>query len=204
MDIVEHLKSRGMDVGLYRDVPVSVSRNTATFYLWNLSGQLVGCQMYNPAGDKNCRNNPVNSKYFNRMTHQEDAIAVGVWGLQYFDISEWDFLFLTEGVFDAVKVLNAGFPCVALLGATVSVSTSGWLASLPHKKVALLDGDVAGRVMKHLSTVYFNLSDPFKDLGEMPQEDADDFLRRVVESEHLVRRPHWRSQENVNVSLETR
>ena len=205
MDIVEHLKTRGVDVnGSYGDVRISVPANTATFYLWNASGQLVGYQKYNPGGDKNCRNDPVSSKYYNRLSHQEDAVAVGVWGLQYFDLLEWDFLFLTEGLFDAAKVLNAGWPCVALLGATVSVSTSGWLSTLPHKKIALLDGDAAGGDMKDVATVYHRTPDPFKDLGDMPQEDADAFLEEVVRAEHLVRRTQWQSRESGNAYQETR
>jgi len=188
-DIVDHLERRGVSVtARYRRVVVDTVRNTATFFLWNPSGQLVGFQQYNPNGSKNCRNDVANSKYFTRVTHQENVTAVAVWGLEYFDLLEWDFLFVVEGVFDAVKVINAGFPCVAVLGCRGSDSVVSWLKTLSHKKIAIVDKDLAGKHLKKAVDVYHTVPDPFKDLGDMTQSDADEFLAGVVKSEFLHRR----------------
>jgi DNA primase len=54
-----------------------------------------------------------------------------------------DVVIVVEGFFDAMKVSEAGFPCVALMGCTLS-ETQEWL--LTFKRIALMfDGDAAGK-----------------------------------------------------------
>jgi len=52
---------------------------------------------------------------------------------------------LVEGFFDCMKVTQAGFPCVALMGSTMSKAQQDLLAETLGQVVLMLDGDEAGR-----------------------------------------------------------
>ncbi len=52
---------------------------------------------------------------------------------------------LVEGFFDCMKVTQAGFPCVALMGSTMSKAQEELLAENFGHVVVMLDGDEAGR-----------------------------------------------------------
>ncbi len=56
-----------------------------------------------------------------------------------------DRVVLVEGFFDAIKVFEAGFAVVALMGATMSARQVELLSEHFSKIVLLLDGDNAGR-----------------------------------------------------------
>jgi DNA primase len=52
---------------------------------------------------------------------------------------------LVEGFFDCMKVAQAGFPCVALMGSTMSKAQEELLRENFGQVVVMLDGDEAGR-----------------------------------------------------------
>ena len=52
---------------------------------------------------------------------------------------------LVEGFFDCMKVTQAGFPCVALMGSTMSKAQEELLAEHFGHVIVMLDGDEAGR-----------------------------------------------------------
>jgi DNA primase len=52
---------------------------------------------------------------------------------------------LVEGCFDCMKVTQAGFPCVALMGSTMSEAQEDLLAANFAEVIVMLDGDEAGR-----------------------------------------------------------
>ena len=52
---------------------------------------------------------------------------------------------LVEGFFDCMKVTQAEFPCVALMGSSMSAKQEALLASNFERVVIMLDGDEAGR-----------------------------------------------------------
>jgi len=52
---------------------------------------------------------------------------------------------LVEGFFDCVKVTQAGFPCVALMGSTMSSVQEELIAERFGEVILMLDGDEAGR-----------------------------------------------------------
>ena len=52
---------------------------------------------------------------------------------------------VTEGFFDAMHVVQAGYPCVGLLGSTLSAEQEELLCQNFGQVVLLFDGDVAGR-----------------------------------------------------------
>jgi DNA primase len=53
---------------------------------------------------------------------------------------------LVEGFFDCLKVTQAGFPCVALMGSTMSNAQEELIRELFAHVVVMLDGDETGRV----------------------------------------------------------
>ena len=52
---------------------------------------------------------------------------------------------LVEGFFDCMKVTQAGFPCVALMGSTMSKAQEELLAEHFGHVIVMLDGDEAGK-----------------------------------------------------------
>lgn len=52
---------------------------------------------------------------------------------------------LVEGFFDCIKVTHAGYPCVALMGSTMSHAQEELIAEGFAEVVLMLDGDEAGR-----------------------------------------------------------
>ena len=53
---------------------------------------------------------------------------------------------LVEGFFDCMKVTQAGYPCVALMGSTMSKRQEEFLAEYFGHVIVMLDGDEAGKV----------------------------------------------------------
>lgn len=52
---------------------------------------------------------------------------------------------LVEGFFDCMKIHQAGFPCIALMGCTMSSEQEDLIAGRFGEVVIMLDGDAAGR-----------------------------------------------------------
>jgi DNA primase len=52
---------------------------------------------------------------------------------------------LVEGFFDCMMVTQAGYPCVALMGSTMSKAQENLLAENFANVIVMLDGDKAGR-----------------------------------------------------------
>lgn len=166
MDVRTHLLERGMNPELYR---VSWDSETATFLLYNLSGQLVGYQQYRPGAEKTKHNDPKEGRYY---TYAKNNLAV--WGLESFYFKN-DILFLTEGVFDAVKLHALGLPAIAVL-ANNPKQLKPWLYALPRMIVAVCDNDAAGAKLAGCAGYAIKL-DGAHDLGDM----SLDAVRELVE-----------------------
>jgi phage/plasmid primase-like uncharacterized protein len=185
-NIQQHLKDRGVDtnkVGVWIDK----EGNTASFPLYNLSGQLVGYQFYNPDGPKKTR---IQSgfdkklmKYYTYIAGESFEKKLGVWGLETYNIST-PFLFIIEGIFDAVKIHNAGYPAIAVLSNNPTPMIKSWLKTLPQKIIAILDNDAnnSGNKLKSSAHKSFIVPDPYKDLGDMPQEEASKFIENIIKT----------------------
>ncbi len=155
MNLLNHLRSRGV-----RDKVrlLGFDEEVAVFPLYNLSGQLVGYQNYRPDATKKKTNNPKDARYY---THTK---VKTVWGLEYLNPYK-PVLFLVEGVFDAVKLVELGFNAVATLG-NDPVQLKEQLALLPYVKVAVCDNDPAGKKLAKYAQVVHTMSGS-KDLGEL-------------------------------------
>ena len=141
----------------------------ATFYLWNLSGQLVGYQQYRPNGEKKAQNSPREGKYF---TYKKQP-TLAVWGVESLHLTP-DVVFLTEGVFDAARLTDRGYSALAVLSNNPSPDLANWLACLNRRVVAVCDDDAAGRKLaKFGHTALFMQA---KDLGDSSDEDVTELL----------------------------
>lgn len=149
--VLNHLKSRSLDTTLYPDLVVDEASQTATFYLWNLSGQLVGYQQYKPFAPKNDKTlKPSDLKYFTYLSKPDGKkSALSAWGLQLLDKSK-PYLFLVEGVFDAVKLHRMGLNALAVLTCDPK-HLSSWLKTMNYRLVPVCEGDKAGQKLAKLS-----------------------------------------------------
>ncbi len=167
--LTEHLKSRHLDLALHRPVLDEEGR-VATFYLWNLSGQLVGYQQYRPEGEKKPRNNPKEGKYFTHRTQP----TVAVWGVESLHLTP-NVVFLTEGVFDAARLTELGYSALAALSNNPSQDLRNWLTFLNRKVVAVCDNDAAGKRLAKFGDVAVFTED--HDLGD----SSDEYVTRLLE-----------------------
>lgn len=181
MDIIKHLLERGLDPNQH-GVLLDVENCIATFLLYNLSGQIVGYQQYNPNGSKQLANDEKNRnalKYFTFIGDENNERRSGkkklaVWGLQTVSI-EHDFVFITEGIFDAVKLQNEGLPALAAL-ANDPAPLLSFLKALSKRVIAVCDDDDAGKRLGSIANIKLVVPKPFHDLGDMSQEDVKKWL----------------------------
>ena len=183
-EIEQHLRSRGVDPEK-TNVILDKESGTAVFLLYNLTGQLVGYQRYNPKGIKgkdSPKADPKLRKYYTYVTRADDKnVAINVWGLDTYDKND-KYLFVTEGIFDANKIHMAGYPAIAILNATGDKQLRTWLKLLPQAIISISDNDSAGQKIRKLSDHMVITPDPYEDLGDMPQNEVNSFLEQVVKN----------------------
>lgn len=168
----DHLVTRNYDVEVFPVLGMSEEERTVTFPLWNLSGKLVGYQVYRPDSDKKKKNDPREGRYFTRVKEQK----VGVWGLESWTAS--NTLYVTEGVFDACKLNWAtGVSVVAVAGATPSKQLKNWFWTVMQFRpvVVVCDGDATGLKLRNLGQRHFVMPEGL-DLGDV----SCDYARELV------------------------
>lgn len=106
----DHLLERNMDPSLYR-VNYDTENGVITFFLYNLSGQLVGYQKYNPSATKQKNNHPTECRYYTYLPKHTD----GVFGLDILNKSVRD-IYVVEGIFKAATLHRLGYNSIAVLG----------------------------------------------------------------------------------------
>jgi hypothetical protein len=169
-DIQRHLQSRGVDFSQTK-VIVDKKSGTATFLLYNLSGQLIGQQRYNPRGIRKS-NDPVLARYYTQ------GKTFAVWGLEtVYDYHS--YIFIVEGIFDAIKLHNAGQPAIAVL-TNDPQNLKSWFFVMDKRVISILDNDKASQKLKGVSDHFFVVPDPYSDLGDMPQNEVDVFVKDIL------------------------
>ncbi|MDB5777546.1 MAG: hypothetical protein JWP38_3679 [Herbaspirillum sp.] len=171
----QHLADRGLDVRRYSSVYVDQDR--ATFALWNLSGQMVGYQVYRPDMPKNGDGHPRDQRYYTFVSrYGAKTPQLAVWGIE--TLRPGAPVFLVEGVFDACKLHNLGLAAVATLGSDPQHLCS-WLKCLPCRKVALVEGDSAGKKLAKYGdeAMFLPLG---KDAGDMNEQELAVILDRYL------------------------
>ena len=166
--IKQHLLDRHLNLDLHQPVIDEVNR-VATFFLYNLSNQLVGYQQYKPEGSKKNNNDPKEGKYFTYRT----KTTLAVWGLESLHLSP-NVLFVTEGIFDACRLTELGFSAVAVLTNNPSSDLANWLRMLNRKVVVVADNDNAGKKLAKFGQYVEFTTD--HDLGDSSEE----FVRQLV------------------------
>ncbi|WP_199028806.1 toprim domain-containing protein [Ralstonia sp. ASV6] len=170
-----HLAERWLNPSRYRGV--FVAEDSATFALWNFSGQMVGYQTYRPDRPKNHDGDPREGRYFTFVSRYGGRTPeLAVWGLETVDPGRP--LFLCEGVFDACRLHALGLSCVATLGSDPKPLRQ-WLNCLPQLKVAVCDGDAAGRKLAKFADEAVFLPDG-KDAGDLSENELRDALRSYL------------------------
>lgn len=160
MDMSMHLESRFFTPSLYTGV--TITEEEMTVMLWNLSGQAVGYQVYNPHKPKKAKLQR-DMKYFTQMTTGQNA----VWGIETVGWMN-DILFVTEGIFDACRLHRFGLPAVAVLGSNPQHLVS-WFKALPCKTIACCQGDKAGLLLS-LTTDSAIFLPEGEDVSSLPEE----------------------------------
>lgn len=184
-NIRKNLDERGVDFNRV-SVWVDERNDTATFPIYNLSGQMVGYQFYNPAGKKYIkRREEVDRhlfKYYTFLSGKKFEKHMGVWGLESYDLQS-KFLFIVEGIFDAIKIQNAGYSAIATLSNDPRRDLKRWLSTLPQTIVAILDNDIesrAGNKLAKFANIVATVPEPYNDLGDMPQSEVNEFIQNVL------------------------
>jgi len=168
--LTDHLRKRHLDVNLHRPVLDDVER-VVTFFLYNLSGQVIGYQQYRPEGEKKPQNNPKAGKYF---TYKKQP-TLAVWGVESLHLTP-HVVFLTEGLFDAARLTERGYSALAALGNDPTPELGNWLWCLNRRVVAVCDNDKAGKKLAKFGNQVALTVD--KDLGDSPDEVVVDLLAR--------------------------
>lgn len=157
----------------------------ATFLLWNLSGQLVGYQRYNPDKDKKKANEEEESRYYS-FVGDETTVSDGapkrgkkriaIWGVHTLSLSR--IVFLSEGIFNAVIPYNMGFSSLGLLTSN-PLHVKNFLTMLNRPKIAICDGDSAGvKLMKFAD--YGVVLPSGQDLSSLRYDDAKEVVLQSI------------------------
>lgn len=94
---------------------------------------------------------------------------------------------LVEGFFDCMKVMQAGFPCVALMGSTMSDAQEELIRQHFAHVVVMLDGDEAGRgavegIADRLHRAVFQVDVITVADGVQPDQFSTDELHELLKS----------------------
>jgi hypothetical protein len=170
--IKQHLQERHLNLELHRPI-LDEELNIATFLLYNLSGQLVGYQQYNPSGDKKIFNSKLEGKYYTYRNKNQPTIAI--WGLESYYLSSGP-IFLTEGIFDAcTNDQMLAKQHLATLTCSPPKDYRNWLMMLNRPIVVVCDNDAAGRKLAKFGN-YVEVVPEDKDLGE----SSDDYVQYLI------------------------
>lgn len=183
-DMLSHLQGRGIDTKKTQFILDEESGDTF-FFLYNLSGQMVGYQKYNPNYDKKGQDakkmeDPKKTKYYNWVGDEPEGKKIAVWGLETTNFTD-KYLFITEGIFDIARAHQAGYPGIAVLCNDPSPQLTYWLKTLPQTKIVIYDNDEAGEKLRKLGDYSFSVKDG-KDLNDLSEEEAKEFLDDIIKS----------------------
>jgi hypothetical protein len=178
LNIKENLIYRKVNLDLHKPI-ISYTEQVATFFCWNLSGQMVGYQSYRLHGDKKIFNNPRLGRYY---TYRSKIPSVFFWGLESFYSSDGP-IFITEGIFDACRMTFRNRTAFAALCNDPPKDFKNWLKCLNRPTVAICDNDAAGiklaKVADHFEVV------PKGDLGDSSEEYVTYLIERYDHMSNL-------------------
>jgi hypothetical protein len=176
-----HLNSRDLNADHPAFPQLDEENEVATFYLWNLSGQLVGYQQYRPGASKFSKDlKKAEQKYFTWIARPYSDLKlhpkIALWGLE--TLSYMGPVFVIEGVFDAVKLHALGHAAIACLSNDPKQYKNFFhLLQTQRDVIPICDRDPAGKRLAKLGSRALTVPAPFKDLGDMPLCEIERFLK---------------------------
>ena len=114
-----------------------------TFLMYNLSGRIVGRQVYNSKGVKSAKSKDEPLRYIIKGQEGETLI----FGMHTYNPNS-PYLFVVEGVFDALMLHQEGYPAIAVLTSSTNNDVKNQLRLLNGKKVGILDNDITNTGLK--------------------------------------------------------
>lgn len=175
--VLENLLSRYCDPEKYR---VSYDDETACFLLYNFLGQIVGYQQYRHTANKEQKNNPQTGRYYTYLSKNENFKYITIWGLENLDSSQ-KYLFLTEGIFDAIRLQNLGLnACATMSNDPKHLNNQLFILGQKYTLVAICDNDDSGKKLAKFCHYNFT-TNSVKDLGDLSSDELNDFVEKLFE-----------------------
>ena len=167
-DFEEHLARRGLRLSNY--LYVDYEKELVTFPLYNLSGILKGVQTYNWKSEIRGKNTE-DCRYYN----QRDKTSITYFTTPDINIMDNRDLHVVEGIWDAIRVIEAGYKCIAVMTST-PMYVKQLLETIPCKTIALCDGDKAGKMLSRATDERIILPED-KDPNDMTQQELIELLK---------------------------
>lgn len=153
-------------------VYVDEDEGVATFMLYDLSGALCGYQQYRPGAGKEKKNHPREGRYYTyRIEGRIPVFGLETWG--------WSRpLFITEGIFDCVRIHNLGYAAIATLSNDPKHMRS-WFRAMSRTIIAICDGGPSGTKLAKYGD--FAVACPeTRDLGDMDDQEVSETLSSAL------------------------
>lgn len=165
------LRERHMDTSL---IPVHIDERSfarsATWFIFNLTGQIVGVHQFRPDADKVVRNDPRDSRFFTFFTAPDgkETRMRGVWGAESLGWRADGPVVIAEGVFDACRFHNVGIPAIAVLSNDPRhlTQTIDFLRKT-RTVIGALDNDPAGQKLAKFCDLTMTPSREGADFGDL-------------------------------------
>jgi hypothetical protein len=175
-DFQQHLRERGLNEHIA--AWVSQEEEIVRFPVWTIDGKLIGYQRYNWAAGK-LRSNAIHGRYITKVNPAYKEVAF--WGAEFKDLSP-DIIFYTEGVWDAIRIINCGYTCYAIFTCSPSRQLKEHMSLLNRNRRQIMVGDnddnKAGMRARGFAPEFFLC--PKSDPGAMTPEECKEWLHRVA------------------------
>lgn len=171
MNMIEHLKTRHLQLDRYKTVHISESYTT--FMCYNLSGQLCGYLRYNLNGSKDKQSDLTQNKYHLYVSKP----LVCIWGLETLKYND-KYLFLVEGIFDAVRLHNLNLPAISVFSNDPKhLKNQINLLGVTRRIIPICE-DKAGMKLAKYGDEYIDLGGT--DLGDMSESEIYEIFKGYI------------------------
>lgn len=179
--IRSHLSSsRKLQIDRY-SVSVDEDERVAYFYIWNLSGQLVGYQHYRPDADKQAKNSPRSGRYYTYVSKEGDrGHRLAVWGLESLTYRD-DVVFVLEGIFKCVPFHNRNIPAIATLTNNPKPLRNFLnILSKGRRLIFIGDNDTNGSTTRSMGYEFHLPPSHVKDADELSDNEFDTWIKGIL------------------------
>lgn len=174
-NLIDHLKERHLETDLYQFITIDPKEGVVTFPLWNLSGQMVGYQVYRPGADKKKKNHPKEGRYYTFLSGDKKSKAFGVWGMESLSYSS-GYLVVCEGIFDACRLHNHGIPCIAILSSDTKYFKN--LLTCLGRKIIVVEDDHGSKLGQYTKVT---IPDCVNDIGDCTEDQIFSIVSDIKE-----------------------